>query len=174
MNDQAIILVTKRVTAKDIPMIAKYNPFIISKEPITDRDVIRAFNKEGMLRGISGVDNIKDLNVTIGAETVRIKETVPINNIISVLSGERGYTAIPNEEEVVVDEPDVPIANEQVPVDSLLDKIAFLENAIKDLADELRKSPRQIIMKEDVGSTRECNPKVMGDIEVGWLSNVGG
>lgn len=169
MNDQALILVTRMVTAKDIPLIAKYNPFIISKEPITDRDVIRAFNKDGALRGISGVESIEDLSVTIGKELVKINGAISINNMISVLSGERGYTTVSDKE----DEEDI-VEEEADSSNDLAEKIKNLEAAVKDLADELKKRPRQVIVQD--GSTKaggECNPGILSNLEIGWLANIG-
>lgn len=170
MNDQALILVTRMVTAKDIPLIAKYNPFIISKEPITDRDVIRAFNKDGALRGISGVESIEDLSVTIGKELVKINGAISINNMISVLSGERGYTTVSDKE----DEEDIVEEEEAGSSNDLAEKIKNLEAAVKDLADELKKRPRQVIVQD--GSTKaggECNPGILSNLEIGWLANIG-
>ncbi|MCM1221252.1 MAG: hypothetical protein NC548_42910 [Lachnospiraceae bacterium] len=150
MKGKALILVTDKVTSSDIPLIAQYNPFIVSKEPITNMEVIRAFHKKG-LRGISGVDKIENVKATIGKDSICINDSVPIEHIIAAIAGKSDFTftqALATENERHNES-----ANQQVDIQpDIVERLDKLEVAVNALTKTLNKLPGLCIVKtEEIG-----------------------
>lgn len=163
-----LILVTEKLTAKDIPLLTQYNPFVVSKEPVTDQEVIRAMKRKKVM-GVSGVDSISDLQVTIGNDPVRINGLVPIGQIISALNGKCAINAI-QEDSVgnTIDES----TDDQT--SSLYQKMNDVCQAIYDLAGEIRKARTQVIITKDSSPSQHiCNSDVFKAMETGYYTNVG-
>lgn len=173
-----LILITERLTAADIPLLTQYSPFVITKEPITDQDVIRALNKKNLL-GISGVDSISDLQVTLGKEPIQINGSFPISQIVDALNGKCDVQTIqtgsdnPDEfAEIDMEETD---NVQDVPSDPLYQKIAEMEQILEALVNELRRSVHQVIVKDDAASSRSvCNADVFKSLEIGYYMNNAG
>lgn len=173
-----LILITDRLTAADIPLLTQYSPFVITKEPITDQDVIRALSKKNIL-GISGVDSISDLQVTLGKEPIQINGSFPISQIVDALNGKcdvQTVETIPAEVEEEVDvEEEEPDDFCDIPSDPLSQRIAAMEAAIETLTNELRRSFHQVIIRDDAASSKDvCNADVFRSLELGYyMNNVG-
>ena len=171
-----LILITERLTAADIPLLTQYSPFVITKEPITDQDVIRALNKKNLL-GISGVDSISDLQVTLGKEPIQINGSFPISQIVAALNGKCDIQTVQtNPDELSETDAEEETDNIQdVPSDPLYQKIMEMEQTLEALANELRRSVHQVIIRDDAASSKNvCNADVFKSLEIGYyMNNVG-